>query len=58
MHDSSERSPGSLILFGIALAGILMSLAGIILARPWLALGGALVILFVTLCFRLGSLDD
>ena len=50
-NESSDRTTVSLVLFALGFAGFWVAAAGVIADRPWLALGGGLVVLGVLLLF-------
>jgi hypothetical protein len=59
LHESTDRPPLSLALFGVGVAGVLMSAAGIIISSIPLCILGGLTVLGCAGLFWLGStLED
>jgi len=55
--NATDRSPRDYLLFALAFVGFGISLAGVVLASPFLAVSGLLLLLFALSCFELGAED-
>lgn len=56
IYDSTDRRPGSFVLFGMGAASFLLAAAGVIVGSPGMALFFGLVVLGVLGAFGLGAL--